>query len=144
MDIKIEAFGGDNSQYLQSALNIRFEIYTQELNVNKFTEFDGLDNDSTHYLIFYDMIPAGICRWRKVEDYIYIDRFGIKKEFRNKGLAVLLLKHVVNELILSKKDIILLTTNNSFTFLKLLGFFKIVDVIKLSEIEFFKLQYKKR
>jgi len=88
------------------------------------------------------MIPAGVCRWRRVDDYIYIDRFGIKKEFRGKGLAVLLLKYVVEELIPSKKEILIITPNSNFSFLRLNGFFNVQDAFKISGIEYYKLKYK--
>jgi len=143
MEIKIETFGETSGNYMRTALNVRFEIYTKELNIDKFNEFDGLDKESTHYLLFYDMVAAGVCRWRKVEDYIYIDRFGIKKEFREKGLAVLLLKYVVNELIPSKREIQILSIKNSIPFFNLNGFNKIIEEIDLSGTELVKILFEK-
>lgn len=143
MDIKIEAFGDNIENYMQTALNVRFNIYSEELNIDKFSEFDGLDKESTHYLLYADMMPAGVCRWRKEESHILIDRFGIKKEYRGKGYGVLLLKYVVNELLPSKKEVQILAIDNSVSFLNLLGFKKVVEQLEVSNIKLVKLLFDK-
>lgn len=144
MNIIIEAFTDNRGNYLRTALNIRFDIYTDELNIDKFREFDGLDKKATHYLIFIDKMPAGVCRWRKEKDYILIDRFGIKKEYRGNGYGVLLLKYVVNELTQSKKEIQILATEESVSFFNFLGFNKVVDELEVSGKKFKTLALDKK
>jgi len=141
MDIKIEAFGENNSNYMRAALNLRFEIYTEELKIDKFREFDGLDKDATHYLLFVDMLPVGVCRWRREQDHLIIDRFGIKKNSRGNGYGFLLLKYVINELALSKSDIQILAVRESIPFLNVIGFKDIVEEIGYDDIELLKLLF---
>lgn len=144
MDIKIVAFGEGNTSYIKFALDIRFDIYSDELNIDKFSEFDGLEKESTHYLLFINDIPVGVCRWRKEKKHILIDRFGIKKEYRGNGYGLLLLKFVLKELILSKKDIKILSTEKSVAFLNLMHFGKEVDKIEVSGIKLLILLLKNK
>ena len=144
MDLKIEVFNSKNTKFLQTSLNLRYEIYTDELKIDKFQEFDGLDDNATHYIIFIDMMPVGIARWRKLEDYILIDRFGIKKEYRGKGYGFLLLKYIVDEISISKFDIQLLTLENESAFIDIIGFTKIVEEIELSGLKMLKLLLEKK
>ncbi len=139
MDLKIEVFSQKNAKYMRTALNLRFEIYTEDLNIDKFQEFDGLDDQATHYLIFVDMLPVGVCRWRKVQNNIIIDRFGIKKEYRGKGYGFLFLKYVIDEVVVSKFDIQILSVEKSIPFLNVLGFKEIVEEIDLAGIKLVKL-----
>jgi predicted GNAT family N-acyltransferase len=141
MDLKIEAFGENNSNYMRAALNLRFEIYTEELKIDKFREFDGLDKDATHYLLFVDMLPVGVCRWRREQDHLIIDRFGIKKNSRGNGYGFLLLKYVINELALSKSDIQILAVRECIPFLNVIGFKDIVEEIGYDDIELLKLLF---
>ncbi len=142
MDIKIEAFGDGNQSYMRTALNVRFNIFTEELGIDKFTEFDGLDNKATHYLMFVDMNPVGVCRWRKDEDNIIIDRFGIKKEYRGNGYGFLLFKYVLNELVSSKMKIKIVTTKKSIPFFNFLGIKKNVEELDFSEKNFVKFSFE--
>jgi len=141
MDIKIEAFGENSGNYMRAALNLRFQIYTEELNIDKFREFDGLDKEATHYLLFVDMLPVGVCRWRKEQDHIIIDRFGIKKNNRGNGYGFLLLKFVINELVQSKSEIQILAVRESIPFLNVIGFKDIVEEIGYDDIELVKLLF---
>lgn len=141
MDIKIEAFGEANSNYMRAALNVRFQIYTEELGIDKFREFDGLDQNATHYLLFVDMLPVGVCRWRKEQKHIIIDRFAIKKSYRGNGYGFLLLKFVINELAPSKTQIQILAVRESLPFLNVIGFKDVVEEIGYDDVELLKLIY---
>jgi predicted GNAT family N-acyltransferase len=141
MDIKIEGFVETNANYMRTALNLRYEIFTEEFKIDKYYEFDGLDKDATHYLMFVDMLPVGVARWRKVNNELFIDRFGIHTNYRNKGFAFLFLKYIINELLPSKLPIYLLGFPGNKNFHDFVGFTEIVEEMEQGGITFIKLKY---
>lgn len=141
MDIKIEGFTEQSSNYMRTALNLRYDIFTEEFGIDKYYEFDGLDKDATHYLMFVDMLPVGVARWRKVHNELFIDRFGIHKNYRNKGFAFLFLKYIVSELVPSKLPIYLLGFQNIIKFYEFVGFTEIVEEMEQDGLTFIKLKY---
>ncbi len=141
MDIKLEGFVESNSNYMRTALNLRYEIFTEEFGIDKYYEFDGLDKDATHYLLFVDMLPVGVARWRKVQQELFIDRFGIQKQYRSKGFAFLFLKYIVSELIPSKLPIYFLGFPTNQKFHDFVGFTEIVEEMEQGGVNFIKLKY---
>lgn len=141
MDIKIEGFVESNAKYMRTALNLRYEIFTEEFKIDKYYEFDGLDKEATHYLMFVDMIPIGVARWRKLNNELFIDRFGIYKNYRNKGFAFLFLKFIIEELIPSKFAITLLGLPANQKFYDFVGFTEVIEEIQQGEHHFIKLKY---
>ena len=122
MDIKIEGFSSLKSKYYQATLNIRASVFVEELAYDKHLEFDGKDDGAMHYILFYDMVPAGCARWNEKSGEISIDRFCISKEFRKRGLALVLIKFIVSELLPSKKRISILSSDDGFIFFTQAGF----------------------
>ncbi len=141
MDIKIEGFVETNANYMRTALNLRYEIFTEEFKIDKYYEFDGLDKNATHYLMFVDMIPVGVARWRKVNNELFIDRFGIHKNYRNKGFAFMFLKFIIEELFPSKLPVYLLGFPGNKNFHDFVGFTEIVEEMEQGGITFIKLKY---
>ncbi len=141
MDIKIEGFVETNANYMRTALNLRYEIFTEEFKIDKYYEFDGLDKNATHYLMFVDMLPVGVARWRKVNNELFIDRFGIQKNYRSKGLAFLFLKFIIEELLPSKLPVYLLGFPGNKNFYDFVGFTEIVEEMEQGGITFIKLKY---
>jgi predicted GNAT family N-acyltransferase len=122
MDIKIEGFYTENVEFFQDSINVRNEIFVNELNFDKHLEFDGKDDLATHYIVLYDGIPAGCSRWIEDKEKIRIDRFGIKKEYRGKGLGLLLIKFIKSELKPVSKKIELLSIEENVVFFIQQGF----------------------
>ncbi len=141
MDIKIEGFVESNTGYMRTALNLRYEIFTEEFKIDKYYEFDGLDKDATHYLLFVDMLPVGVARWRRVNNEIFIDRFGVHKDFRNQGFAFVFLKYIISEVIPSKLSVYLLGFPRNKKFYDFIGFSETVEEIEQGGISFIKLKY---
>ena len=141
MDIKLEGFIESNENYMRTALNLRYEIFTEEFGIDKYYEFDGLDKEATHYLMFVDMLPVGVARWRKLDSGLYIDRFGIHKNYRNKGFAFLFIKYIVEELLPARRDIFLLGFPKNKVFYDFVGFTEIAEEIEQGGVEFIKLKY---
>lgn len=144
MDIKIEGFTTKNNKYYQSTLNLRSDVFVEEMNFEKRLEFDGKDDLATHYILFCDMIPIGCARW--IEDKnnksIVIDRFCITKEYRKRGFAMLLLKFILRELIPSGKTIKIVATNSGFLFFTQANFKITNDNFKLGNKPLQVMEYK--
>ena len=141
MDIKLEGFVESNTNYMRTALNLRYEIFTNEFKIDKFYEFDGLDSDATHYLLFVDMLPVGVARWRRVSDYLFIDRFAIAKNYRSRGFALLFIKYIIYELHPSKLPIYLLGFPKYKAFYDFIGFNEIIEEIEQGGLMLQKLKY---
>ena len=122
MDIKIEGFSIEESHYYQASLDLRASVFIEEMGFDKRIEFDGNDGKAMHYILLYDLLPAGCARWIEDKGTIIIDRFCINKKYRKYGLAIVLIKFILSELQPSKKEINLLTTDNSVVFFTQVGF----------------------
>ena len=122
MDIKVEGFYTENSEYYQFGLNLRQEIFVDEYGFDKHLEFDGRDKEATHYIVLLDGIPVAYARWIDDGSKIRIDRFGVAKEFRSQGFGLLLVKFVKKEVLPSKKIIELLSVSESVVFFIQQGF----------------------
>lgn len=116
MDIKIEGFYIENSEYYQMTLNLRKEIFVDEFGFDKHLEFDGKDDTATHYIVLFDGKPVGCARWIEYSDKLRIDRIGILKNYRKWGLGLILIKFIKNEINAVKKNKELLTTVENMIF----------------------------
>jgi len=122
MELKIEGFAYDNSEIYKLSLELRNQIFVQELGFDKHLEFDGKDFKAMHYLLSYNQIPAGVARWNQKNDEIVIDRFGILSQYRKNGFGLVFIKFIINEILPSKKKILLYTTNENALFFTQYGF----------------------
>jgi predicted GNAT family N-acyltransferase len=122
MDIKIDGFTSERKLYYQKALDIRSSVFVQELGYDRFLEFDGKDDTAMHYILFVDKQAVGCARWMEEKSEITIDRFCIIKSFRKWGLGIVMLKFMLSELIPSKKQINILSGDDTFLFFTVAGF----------------------
>ena len=107
MTIEIKSFSSDNKELLNSAVQIRFSVFSDEQGVDKYIVFDGLDLSAIHYLVLVDAKEVATARWRETDLGIKIERMAVLPEFRSLGIGFLLLKNILTELIPSKKQIYL-------------------------------------
>jgi predicted GNAT family N-acyltransferase len=122
MDIKIDGFTSERKLYYQKALDIRSSVFVQELGYDRFLEFDGKDDTAMHYILFVDKQAVGCARWMEEKSEITIDRFCIIKSFRKWGLGIVMLKFMLSELIPSKKQINIISGDDTFLFFTVAGF----------------------
>lgn len=76
---------------------IRKEVFVKEQNVDESLEFDH-EEESTHFLCLVDGKPVGTARWRDSGKGIKLERFAVKKEFRNRGIGAALLEAVLKDI----------------------------------------------
>ncbi|MBN2664711.1 MAG: GNAT family N-acetyltransferase [Bacteroidales bacterium] len=143
MIIKILSFTGANDVFFNVSIKIRFTVFTQELNVDKNIEYDGLDFDATHFLVFIDDQPAATIRYRETENGIVLERLSVLKQFRSFGIANLLVRHVLYDLKHAKQSLFLISPISLLDFFKNIGFIiERNDFINNAD-KFFKMIYNK-
>ncbi|MGR3741238.1 GNAT family N-acetyltransferase [Companilactobacillus sp. DQM5] len=95
MEIKITT--DLNSQIYKDALQIRKNVFVKEQNVPEDMEIDEFESNSTYLVGYKDSIPIVTARFYNTADNgWHIQRVATVKEFRKKGLAKQLLKHIEN------------------------------------------------
>ncbi|WP_077604509.1 GNAT family N-acetyltransferase [Oceanobacillus sojae] len=80
---------------LQKVFEIRKEIFVKEQEVaeeEEFDEFDSLDADCNHILVYYENKPVGVGRIRAVEGVGKLERICILKPYRKYGLGKTVVK----------------------------------------------------
>lgn len=95
MSITIEPI--TNAEMLQSAFQIRKDVFVKEQKVNEAEEYDQ-EEESTHFLALYNEIPVGTARYRKTVNGIKLERFAILKPYRSMGVGSAILQFILKEL----------------------------------------------
>ena len=95
MSITIEPI--TNAEMLQSAFQIRRDVFVKEQMVNEAEEYDQ-EEESTHFLALYNEIPVGTARYRKTDNGIKLERFAILKPYRSMGVGSAILQFILKEL----------------------------------------------
>lgn len=86
--IKIADFINNNIEIK----NIRTEVFILEQNVPIELEWDEFDNDSTHFLAYYNNNPVATARLLKNG---YIGRMAVLKEYRSRNIGKIMLKYIL-------------------------------------------------
>ena len=144
MVLEILSFSYDNKELFNKAMEIRFVVFSDEQGVDKDMEFDGLDFEAVHYLLSVDGKPVATARWRETTEGIKVERMAVLKEYRGMSYAVLLLKHLLVEVKLSKRKIYLHSQSQVVNFYKSFGFVAEGAEFLEAGIKHYKMTYKKR
>ncbi|MGK7396950.1 MAG: GNAT family N-acetyltransferase [Candidatus Cyclobacteriaceae bacterium M3_2C_046] len=96
MAIKIVKIKSDN--LLEQAFTIRKEVFVQEQKVPERDELDQYENESVHFLAYYDAKPIGTARWRKTKQGLKLERFAVKKAYRNTGIGSALVQAILADI----------------------------------------------
>ena len=78
--------------------NIRHQVFVEGQNVPLNEEMDGKDDESSHYLLLFDTIPAGVARVRFMDDYAKIERVAILAAYQGKKLGHALMQFILADL----------------------------------------------
>ena len=77
----------ENETELQEAYKIREIVFIGEQECPVEEEFDGFDDDSTHFVAYQEGKPVGCCRYRTTEKGVKLERFAVLQELRGKGVG---------------------------------------------------------
>ncbi len=106
MVIKLLSFGMNNPLF-QKAMQVRKAVFVDEMGIDPQIDFDEFDIDAAHFLIDLNGQPIATARWRETDKGVKIERLAVIKEYRSQGFGQLLLRHVVLDVLPSKKTIYL-------------------------------------
>ncbi|MCU0436573.1 MAG: GNAT family N-acetyltransferase [Raineya sp.] len=88
----------DNQIDTKSAIDIREEVFVKEQKVPKEDEYDNYEQESYHFLAYYENTPCGTARWRFTEKGVKLERFAVLKEFRDKKVGKAILENVLHDI----------------------------------------------
>ena len=72
---------------MQEAFKIREIVFIDEQECPPEEEFDGLDEESIHFIAYITGEPVGTSRYRTTDKGVKLERFAVLKEHRGKGVG---------------------------------------------------------
>lgn len=84
-----------NKKELKEAFSLRRSVFVDEQHVPEELEFDGLDDDAVHFIMYYKKNPVGCARLRIFDASAKLERIAVLKDYRGKGFG----KHITAYLI---------------------------------------------
>ena len=144
MSIKVIQFKTSDTELFKKARNIRQTVFVEEQKVTNEEEFDGLDNEAIHYLVYYNENIAGTGRRRITENGHKLERFAVYKEFRGKQVGKHLLQAMMQDILPTNKTIFLNAQVSAQNFYAKYGFVKVGEMFLDANIEHFKMVYNKK
>ncbi len=82
---------------VQACMAIRNRVFLIEQKVPAAREYDGLDDDAIHYLVWLDGKIVATARLRVVEHIACIERVAVVPEARRKGVAMGLMQQIIED-----------------------------------------------
>lgn len=144
MKIVVTGFSPEQEELLKEAFTIRQEVFVKEQNVDKRIEYDGFDTEATHYLVYLNEEPAATARWRETDKGIKLERFAVLKKYRGKGLAGVLLKFIMEEVLPSGRKIYLHAQSEVERFYEFHKFKRVGESFSEADIEHYLMEYSKK
>ncbi len=142
-EIKVIKFYPDNKKLLSEALKIRNKVFVEEQNTDEKEEFDGLDKDAVHYLVFYNDMPAATGRRRITKEGHKLERFAVYKEFRGKHLGVNLMNAILEDILPTDKNVYLNAQAYAEKFYEKFGFKRKGKMFYEANIEHYRMELQK-
>ena len=121
IDIKIISL--QDTKNMNIIRKIRYEVFCIEQKVSPEGDWDN--KLSENYLLYYDNKPCATMRYRQVGRCVKLERLCVLQEYRNKKLATILIKKVMEDVKhLSNKTLLLHAQVYLLKFYENLGFVK--------------------
>lgn len=83
---------------LQEAFKIREIVFIDEQECPPEEEFDGLDEESIHFIAYITGEPVGTSRYRTTDKGVKLERFAVLKEHRGKGVGKRLVQTAIGQI----------------------------------------------
>jgi len=140
--IEIKSFTSADKAFYDKALEIRQQVFIDELNVDPTLEIEN-EESCQFYLIFVDKKTAGTARWRETDKGIKLERFALLPEFRNQGTGSILLKRILDDILPFNKKIYLHAQLNAVRYYERQGFVKSGDIFTEAFIQHYLMIFQK-
>ena len=66
---------------------IREKVFIEEQKVTPQLEWDGMDEEAIHFLVYKDEKAIGCARAIVIENYMQLGRMAVLKEYRGEGIG---------------------------------------------------------
>lgn len=132
-EVEVIRFDIRDKKFFEEAKKIRHDVFVKEQYLDKFLEYDGLDRQSTLYLVKKDDKAIGTARWRTTYDGIKLERFAILKEYRKKNIGKYLLDKILKDIQHLDMDVYLNACVSAVKFFEQKGF--IIEGEKFTEVD---------
>lgn len=136
----VKRFSVQDQVLAEQAFAIRNEVFVQEQGIAAALEYDR-EEESHHYLLFLGDQPLATARWRATEKGIKLERFAVRRPFRNQGIGAVLLKEILSDVSAPGKMIYLHAQLRSVTFYERNGFSKVGRQFAEAGIAHFLMQH---
>lgn len=85
-----------NKKELKQTFSIRRHVFVNEQHVHQDLEFDGLDDDAVHFIMYYNKKPIGCARIRAFEDTAKLERIAVLPDYRMKGFGTCITNYLIS------------------------------------------------
>jgi len=140
--IEIKSFTSADKAFYDKALEIRQQVFIDELNVDPTLEIEN-EESCKFYLIFVNEKVAGTARWRETDKGIKLERFALLPEFRNQGTGSILIKRILDDILPFNKKIYLHAQLNAVRYYERQGFVKSGDIFTEAFIQHYLMIFQK-
>jgi predicted GNAT family N-acyltransferase len=137
LDIKKFTFSDDS--LMKKAHAIRYEVFVIGQNCPEDMEWE-FEEESTHFLIFYNEKAVATARHRKTQKGYKLERFAVLNTERGKGFGQIVLKTILNDLSEYKDEIYMHAQTDVMQFYEKMGFKKSGAEFKEAGIMHFKMK----
>lgn len=141
--IEVVSFDYKETDLAAHSSALRKEVFVDEQGVPSELEYDGSDAEAHHYLLFVDKMPIATARWRTTPQGVKLERFALKKEYRNKGYGVYILEAVMSDVLLKNRPVYLHAQEKAVNFYKRFGFVVKGDAFEEAGIRHYKMVWVK-
>ena len=115
--------------------NIREQVFIQEQKVTPELEWDGMDENAMHFLVFNDKAAIGCARAIVIKDHMQLGRMAVLKEYRGQGIGSALLEKAMTIAKLNQLSAIYISAQcHAIDFYKKFGFEVTSDIYLDAEI----------
>ena len=137
--VDIKKFTFSDESLMKKAHEIRHEVFVIGQNCPEEMEWE-FEEESTHFLIFYNEKAVATARHRKTEKGFKLERFAVLNSERGKGFGNIVLKAILNDLSDYKGEIYMHAQTEVIPFYEKMGFKKSGEEFEEAGIMHFKMK----
>lgn len=119
----LETIVANTPEQIQDALKIRTEVFVDEQQISTELEFDGLDEESIHFVSYDENSPIAAGRLRTIETTGKVQRICVLKDYRGKHIGNKIM-HLIHETAKKNglKQLVLHAQESAIPFYEKLGY----------------------
>jgi len=95
----------ESAEELDVVWEIRKQVFVREQGVSEAEEYDGFEQESTHFLATLSSLPVGTCRWRFTSLGVKLERFAVSIGARKHGVGRALMQAALADIAIDSKAI---------------------------------------